>query len=72
MIVERINLSKLNLNSLIEVLSSLKLGDSLFFDRLNEAQSMRVLSYCFLKTRHLEWRFTFRKIDKCWRLIRTQ
>jgi len=72
MIVERINLSKLNLNSLIEVLSSLKLGDSLFFDRLNEAQSMRVLSYYFLKTRRLKWRFTFRKIDKCWRLIRTQ
>jgi hypothetical protein len=47
MIVERINLSKINLNSRIEVLSTLKLGDSLFFDRLNEAQSMRVLSYCF-------------------------
>ena len=72
MIVERINLSRLNLNNQIDVFCTLKLGDSLFFDQLNKAQSMRVLSYYFLKTRRLEWRFTFRKIDKGWRLIRTK
>ena len=33
---------------------------------------MRVLSYYLLKTRQLNWRFTFRKMDKGWRLIRTQ
>ena len=72
MIVERFNLSRLNLNNRIEALSTLEPGDSLFFDQLNEAHSMRVLSYYFLRTRNLAWRFTFRKIDKGWRLIRTQ
>ena len=72
MIVERFKLSRLNLSNRIDVLSTLEPGDSLFFDQLNEAHSMRVLSYYFLRTRNLDWRFTFRKIDKGWRLIRTQ
>lgn len=72
MIIERFNLSRLNLSNRIQALSTLEPGDSLFFDQLNEAHSMRVLSYYFLRTRNLAWRFTFRKIDKGWRLIRTQ
>jgi len=70
MIVERFNLSRLNLNTRIQALSTLEPGDSLFFNQLNEAQSMRALSYYFLRTRNLGWRFTFKKIDKGWRLIR--
>jgi len=70
MIVERFDLSRLNINTRIQALSTLEPGDSLFFNQLNEAQSMRVLSYYFLRTRNLGWRFTFKKIDKGWRLIR--
>ena len=70
MIVERFDLSRLNLNTRIQALSTLEPGDSIFFNQLNEAQSMRVLSYYFLRTRNLGWRFTFKKIDNGWRLIR--
>ena len=70
MIVERFDLSRLNLNTRIQALSNLEPGDSIFFNQLNEAQSMRVLSYYFLRTRNLGWRFTFKKIDNGWRLIR--
>jgi hypothetical protein len=56
----------------VAVLNTLQIGDSLFFAEHKEAHSMRALSYYFLRTRNLGWRFTFRKIDKGWRLIRVQ
>ena len=70
MLVERFDLARLQPDSRVAVLNTLQIGDSLFFAEHKEAQSMRVLSYYFLKTRNLGWRFTFRKIDNGWRLIR--
>ena len=72
MLVERFDLSRLQPDSRVAVLNTLQIGDSLFFAEHKEAQSMRALSYYFLRTRNLEWGFTFRKIDKGWRLIRTK
>jgi len=68
--IERFDLARLLPESRLAVLSSLQIGDSLFFAEHKEAQSMRVLSYYFLKSRNLTWRFTFKKIDNGWRLIR--
>jgi len=72
MLVERFDLARLQPDSRVAVLNQLQIGDSLFFAEHKEAQSMRVLSYYFLKTRNLGWRFTFRKIDNGWRLIRVR
>ncbi|MBU3649616.1 MAG: hypothetical protein FGM28_04835 [Limnohabitans sp.] len=70
--LEKFDLPQLRSHARIETLSKLEVGDCLFFQEHKEAQSMRVLSYYLLKTRQLNWRFTFRKMDKGWRLIRTQ
>ena len=72
MLVERFDLTRLQPDSRVAVLNTVQIGDSLFFAEHKEAQSMRVLSYYFLKTRNLGWRFTFRKIDNGWRLIRVR
>jgi hypothetical protein len=72
MLVERFDLARLQPDSRVAVLNTLQIGDSLFFAEHKEAHSMRALSYYFLRTRNLRWRFTFRKIDKGWRLIRVQ
>ena len=70
--LEKFDLPRLHLDLRINTLKKLEVGECLYFNDINEAQSMRSLSYYFLKTRKLEWRFTFRKIDKGWRLIRIQ
>jgi len=46
------------------------IGDSLYFDDLKKAQSIRSLSYYFVRSRALRWKFTFRKMDNGWRIIR--
>ena len=53
MLVERFDLARLQPDSRVAVLNTLQIGDSLFFAEHKEAQSMRVLSYYFLKTRNL-------------------
>jgi len=68
--IERFDLARLPTESRLAVLNSLHICDSLFFAEYKEAHSMRVLSYYFLKSRNLNWRFTFRKMDNGWRLIR--
>jgi hypothetical protein len=57
-------------DSRVAVLNTSQIGDSLFFAKHKEADSMRALSYYFLRTRNLGWRFTFMKINKGWSPIR--
>jgi len=51
-------------------LATLEVGQSVFCDDWREAASVRSLSYYLIKTRKPGWKFTFRKMDRGWRLIR--
>lgn len=51
-------------------LATLEVGQSVFCDDWREAASLRSLSYYLIKTRRPGWKFTFRKMDGGWRLIR--
>jgi hypothetical protein len=70
MIVERIDLERLRSLDGINTLSTLEVGDSVFLSDFKKAQSMRALSYYLVKSRQLSWKFTFRKMDQGWRVIR--
>jgi len=70
MIVERIELKRLRNLDGISTLNSLEVGDSVFLSDFKKAQSMRALSYYLVKSRKLPWKFTFRKMDQGWRVIR--
>ncbi len=70
--IERVDLSKLRQDKYISSLESMSVGDSIYCEEFNQAQSIRVLSYYLIKTRSLDWSFTFRKMDRGWRLIRTR
>lgn len=70
MIVERIELKRLRNLDGISTLNSLEVGDSVFLSDFKKAQSMRALSYYLVKLRKLPWKFTFRKMDQGWRVIR--
>ena len=70
MIVERIELDRLRSLEGITTLSSLEVGDSVYLSDFKKAQSMRTLSYYLVKSRQLPWKFTFRKMDQGWRVIR--
>jgi hypothetical protein len=72
MIIERINLDRLREMDGISTLSALTVGDSVYLSDFKKAQSMRALSYYLVKTRKLPWKFTFRKMDHGWRVIRVQ
>lgn len=71
MIIERVELENIRTNEYISILSSLDVGECLFFDNFKKAQSLRSLTYYLKKTRNLERNFMFRKMDQGWRLIRT-
>lgn len=70
MIVERIELERLRSLEGISTLNALEVGDSVFLSDFKKAQSMRALSYYLVKSRKLPWKFTFRKMDQGWRVIR--
>lgn len=70
--IERVDLKKIRHDKYIASLESMAVGDSIFFEEFNQAQSIRVLSYYLIRTRSLDWSFTFRKMDRGWRLIRTR
>ena len=71
MIIERIDLTRLRSLEGITTLGSLEVGDSIYLSDFKKAQSMMSLSYYLVKSRGLSWRFTFRKMDQGWRIIRT-
>ena len=68
--IERIDLNKIRQEKYITSLESLEVGDSIFCEEFNQAQSIRVLSYYLIRSRNLNWGFTMRKMDRGWRLIR--
>ena len=70
MIIERIELDQLKLRPDVMTLQSMQVGDSIFCDEARRAQSLRALSYYLVKSRNLPWKFTFRKMDRGWRIIR--
>jgi hypothetical protein len=70
MIIERVDLDKIKYQNGISALSTLEVGESIFCSEFAKAQSLRALSYYFLKSRQLTWKFVFRKMDRGWRLIR--
>jgi hypothetical protein len=72
MIIERLDLKQFSLTSHIVTLEKLEVGDSIFCDDRKKADSLRTLSYYFIKTRKVPRKFIFRKMDRGWRLIRTQ
>ena len=51
---------------------SMEIGDSIFSEDAKKAESLRVLSYYLRKSRNLDWKFVFRKMDRGWRIIRTE
>ena len=70
MIIERLELKQLALTSNVLLLEKLDVGDSVFCDDMKKAHSLRALSYYFVRTRKLPWKFVFRKMDHGWRIIR--
>jgi hypothetical protein len=72
MIVERIDLSRIRPSGNITTLESLDVGESVYCTDSKKAQSLRVLSYYLVRTRNLDWKFVFRKMDRGWRVIRIQ
>lgn len=71
MLIDRQLTATLPLQNHLAILSSLEVGQSVFCDDFREAASLRSLSYYLIKTRKPGWKFTFRKMDRGWRLIRT-
>jgi hypothetical protein len=72
MIFEKIELSQLTKRDHLSSLMAMEVGDSVFCEDLKQAQSLRSLSYYLRRSRNLDWRFTFRKMDRGWRLIRVE
>ena len=72
MIIERLELNQLAFTSNILTIENLDVGDSIFFEDMKKAHSVRALSYYFLRTRKLPRKFVFRKMDHGWRIIRVK
>jgi hypothetical protein len=72
MIIERLDLKQFSLTSHVVTLEKLEVGDSIFCEDRKKADSLRTLSYYFVRTRKVPRKFIFRKMDRGWRLIRTQ
>jgi hypothetical protein len=72
MIVEPIELERIRSKGRVGTLASLEVGQSIYVSDAKEAESIRVSSYYFLKTRGLPWKFVSRKMDRGWRIIRVR
>ena len=72
MLIERVNLENIRKQAHITTLSALEVGESVYCTELKQAQSLRALSYYMVRSRNLQRKFTFRKMDRGWRLIRIQ
>jgi hypothetical protein len=72
MIVEPIDLKRIKPYDNVTTLMSMEIGDSIFSEDAKKAESLRVLSYYLRKSRNLDWKFVFRKMDRGWRIIRTE
>ena len=70
MIIERLELNSLALTSNIVTIEQMGIGDSIFCEDMKKANSLRALSYYFVKTRNLPRKYVFRKMDHGWRIIR--
>lgn len=70
MIIERVELNQIRQQEHVATLSQLAVGESIYLTDMRQAQSLRSLSYYLLRSRGLDWKFTFRKMDRGWRLIR--
>ena len=70
MLIERVELNKIKLQDDLVTLELLQVGESIFCSDFKKAQSLRSLSYYLIRSRKLERKFTFRKLDHGWRIIR--
>ncbi len=70
MLVDRHPVTSITSQSHLATLCTLEVGQSIFCEEWRQAASLRSLSYYLIKTRRPEWKFTFRKMDRGWRLIR--
>jgi hypothetical protein len=70
MIIERVDLQTIKQGEYISLLHGLEIGESIYCTELKQAQSLRALSYYLVKTRNLARKYTFRKMDRGWRIIR--
>lgn len=70
MIIERVQLDQLQARERTSTLQALAVGESVYCTDMRQAQSLRALSYYLVRSRGLDWKFTFRKMDRGWRIIR--
>ncbi|NBS09043.1 MAG: hypothetical protein EBT49_06360 [Betaproteobacteria bacterium] len=70
MIIERVNLQDIKQQDHVSTLQALEVGESIYCDDARKAQSIRVLSYYLVRSRKLDRKFVFRKMDRGWRIIR--
>ena len=70
MLIDRQRIEPAQSPDYLSALGTLEVGQSVFCDEWRQAASMRSLSYYLIKTRKPGWKFTFRKMDRGWRLIR--
>ena len=70
MIIERVNLQEIKQQDHVSTLQALEVGESIYCDDARKAQSIRVLSYYLVRSRKLDRKFVFRKMDRGWRIIR--
>ena len=71
MLIDRQRIEPAQSPDYISTLGTLEVGQSVFCEEWRQAASLRSLSYYLIKTRKPGWKFTFRKMDRGWRLIRT-
>lgn len=72
MIIERVELDQLRSREHTLTLQALAVGESVYCTDMRQAQSLRALSYYLVRSRGLDWKFTFRKMDRGWRIIRVK
>ena len=70
MLIDRQSLKFSEPSGYLQTLSTLEVGQSVFSDDWRRASSLRSLSYYLVRTQKPGWKFTFRKMDRGWRLIR--
>ena len=69
-IVEKTQTENLTLNRAIYPFHEMEVGDSFFINDYRKAESARIAAFQFCKRNAKGWKFTMRKMEGGWRVIR--
>ena len=69
-ILEKAQPEALNLTRATYPFQEMEVGDSFFIDNYRKAESARIAAFQFCKRNSNSWKFTMRKMEGGWRVIR--